>query len=174
MLLTRAHGTHTPSLPPSPQPLCALPSLSPHVPLSPCHQCQVLHGHTFTCAHTCVGAVSTTSLSLMLTLPVCAPTPPGMRDHPPIPITDLADNIERLKANDGLKFSQEYEVRHPHPLPPDPGLAPCLLLSCLRSQIWVRGSRPPQSTDWRGQQWQVGNLATQVPGVAEALPAPQV
>lgn len=39
-----------------------------------------------------------------------------MRDHPPIPITDLADNIERLKANDGLKFSQEYEVRHP-PLP---------------------------------------------------------
>lgn len=34
-----------------------------------------------------------------------------MRDHPPIPITDLADNIERLKANDGLKFSQEYEVR---------------------------------------------------------------
>ncbi|XP_048457494.1 protein tyrosine phosphatase receptor type Fa [Rhincodon typus] len=34
---------------------------------------------------------------------------PGMRDHPPIPITDLADNIERLKANDNLKFSQEYE-----------------------------------------------------------------
>lgn len=40
-----------------------------------------------------------------------------MRDHPPIPITDLADNIERLKANDGLKFSQEYEVRYPYPLP---------------------------------------------------------
>lgn len=34
----------------------------------------------------------------------------GMRDHPPIPVTELADNIERLKANDGLKFSQEYEV----------------------------------------------------------------
>lgn len=33
-----------------------------------------------------------------------------MRDHPPIPVTDLADNIDRLKANDGLKFSQEYEV----------------------------------------------------------------
>lgn len=33
-----------------------------------------------------------------------------MRDHPPIPVSDLADNIERLKANDGLKFSQEYEV----------------------------------------------------------------
>lgn len=36
-----------------------------------------------------------------------------MRDHPPIPITDLADNIERLKANDGLKFSQEYESIDP-------------------------------------------------------------
>uniref|UniRef100_A0A452GZX3 Receptor-type tyrosine-protein phosphatase F n=1 Tax=Gopherus agassizii TaxID=38772 RepID=A0A452GZX3_9SAUR len=35
---------------------------------------------------------------------------PGMRDHPPIPVTDLADNIDRLKANDGLRFSQEYEV----------------------------------------------------------------
>lgn len=33
-----------------------------------------------------------------------------MRDHPPIPLTDLSDNIDRLKANDGLKFSQEYEV----------------------------------------------------------------
>ncbi|ETE69572.1 Receptor-type tyrosine-protein phosphatase F, partial [Ophiophagus hannah] len=37
---------------------------------------------------------------------------PGMRDHPPIPVTDLADNIDRLKANDGLKFSQEYENRY--------------------------------------------------------------
>ncbi|XP_032923280.1 receptor-type tyrosine-protein phosphatase F isoform X19 [Catharus ustulatus] len=38
---------------------------------------------------------------------------PGMRDHPPIPLTDLADNIDRLKANDGLKFSQEYESIDP-------------------------------------------------------------
>ncbi|XP_072366742.1 protein tyrosine phosphatase receptor type Fa isoform X7 [Scyliorhinus torazame] len=38
---------------------------------------------------------------------------PGMREHPPIPITDLADNIERLKANDNLKFSQEYESIDP-------------------------------------------------------------
>ncbi|XP_031756791.1 receptor-type tyrosine-protein phosphatase F isoform X11 [Xenopus tropicalis] len=37
----------------------------------------------------------------------------SMRDHPPIPISDLADNIERLKANDGLKFSQEYESIDP-------------------------------------------------------------
>lgn len=36
---------------------------------------------------------------------------PGMREHPPIPVIDLADHIERLKANDGLRFSQEYEVR---------------------------------------------------------------
>ncbi|XP_075472206.1 receptor-type tyrosine-protein phosphatase F isoform X9 [Ascaphus truei] len=37
----------------------------------------------------------------------------SMRDHPPIPICDLADNIDRLKANDGLKFSQEYESIDP-------------------------------------------------------------
>lgn len=34
----------------------------------------------------------------------------GMASHPPIPIMDLADHLERLKANDNLKFSQEYEV----------------------------------------------------------------
>lgn len=33
-----------------------------------------------------------------------------MREHPPIAISDLADHIERLKANDNLRFSQEYEV----------------------------------------------------------------
>uniref|UniRef100_A0A8B9E6H3 Receptor-type tyrosine-protein phosphatase S n=1 Tax=Anser cygnoides TaxID=8845 RepID=A0A8B9E6H3_ANSCY len=32
------------------------------------------------------------------------------KNHPPIPILELADHIERLKANDNLKFSQEYEV----------------------------------------------------------------
>lgn len=36
----------------------------------------------------------------------------GMASHPPIPIMDLADHQERLKANDNLKFSQEYEVSH--------------------------------------------------------------
>ncbi|KAJ7406529.1 hypothetical protein BTVI_65195 [Pitangus sulphuratus] len=35
---------------------------------------------------------------------------PGMANHPPIPILELADHIERLKANDNLKFSQEYEL----------------------------------------------------------------
>ncbi|KAM6948915.1 receptor-type tyrosine-protein phosphatase F [Aplochiton taeniatus] len=38
---------------------------------------------------------------------------PGMREHPPISVTDLADHIERLKANDGLRFSQEYESIDP-------------------------------------------------------------
>uniref|UniRef100_A0A1A8G8E6 protein-tyrosine-phosphatase n=2 Tax=Nothobranchius korthausae TaxID=1143690 RepID=A0A1A8G8E6_9TELE len=36
-----------------------------------------------------------------------------MREHPPIPVIDLADHIERLKANDGLRFSQEYESIDP-------------------------------------------------------------
>ncbi|XP_043570882.1 receptor-type tyrosine-protein phosphatase delta isoform X32 [Chiloscyllium plagiosum] len=38
---------------------------------------------------------------------------PGMANHPPIPISELADHIERLKANDNLKFSQEYESIDP-------------------------------------------------------------
>ncbi|XP_051554726.1 receptor-type tyrosine-protein phosphatase S-like isoform X23 [Myxocyprinus asiaticus] len=36
-----------------------------------------------------------------------------MASHPPIPIMELADHIERLKANDNLKFSQEYESIDP-------------------------------------------------------------
>uniref|UniRef100_A0A8C0G445 Receptor-type tyrosine-protein phosphatase S n=1 Tax=Chelonoidis abingdonii TaxID=106734 RepID=A0A8C0G445_CHEAB len=38
---------------------------------------------------------------------------PSMANHPPIPILELADHIERLKANDNLKFSQEYESIDP-------------------------------------------------------------
>ncbi|XP_023822085.1 receptor-type tyrosine-protein phosphatase delta isoform X28 [Oryzias latipes] len=38
---------------------------------------------------------------------------PGMANHPPIPISELADHLERLKANDNLKFSQEYESIDP-------------------------------------------------------------
>ncbi|XP_061940961.1 tyrosine-protein phosphatase Lar isoform X11 [Apis cerana] len=38
---------------------------------------------------------------------------PGMVSHPPIPITELGNHIERLKANDNLKFSQEYESIEP-------------------------------------------------------------
>ncbi|XP_035508671.1 protein tyrosine phosphatase receptor type Fa [Morone saxatilis] len=41
------------------------------------------------------------------------PNTPRMREHPPIATCDLADHIERLKANDGLRFSQEYESIDP-------------------------------------------------------------
>ncbi|XP_029355876.1 protein tyrosine phosphatase receptor type Fa [Echeneis naucrates] len=37
----------------------------------------------------------------------------GMREHPPTVISDLEDSIERLKVNDGLLFSQEYESIEP-------------------------------------------------------------
>ncbi|XP_038146268.1 receptor-type tyrosine-protein phosphatase S-like isoform X10 [Cyprinodon tularosa] len=37
----------------------------------------------------------------------------SMASHPPVPISELADHIERLKANDNLKFSQEYESVDP-------------------------------------------------------------
>lgn len=33
-----------------------------------------------------------------------------MMSHPPIPIHELAEHIELLKANDNLRLSQEYEV----------------------------------------------------------------
>ncbi|CAH1774763.1 unnamed protein product [Owenia fusiformis] len=38
---------------------------------------------------------------------------PAMMNHPPIDITDLANHIDRLKANDNLRFSQEYESIEP-------------------------------------------------------------
>uniref|UniRef100_UPI00398F5BFF receptor-type tyrosine-protein phosphatase S-like isoform X14 n=1 Tax=Pristiophorus japonicus TaxID=55135 RepID=UPI00398F5BFF len=38
---------------------------------------------------------------------------PGMMSHPPIPISELAEHTEHLKANDNLKFSQEYESIDP-------------------------------------------------------------
>ncbi|XP_034470602.1 receptor-type tyrosine-protein phosphatase F isoform X12 [Hippoglossus hippoglossus] len=41
------------------------------------------------------------------------PNTPRMREHPPITVVDLSDHIERLKANDGLRFSQEYESIDP-------------------------------------------------------------
>ncbi|XP_053492790.1 protein tyrosine phosphatase receptor type Fa isoform X4 [Ictalurus furcatus] len=44
--------------------------------------------------------------------PSC-PDTPRMREHPPISVCDLAEHIERLKANDNLRFSQEYESIDP-------------------------------------------------------------
>lgn len=38
---------------------------------------------------------------------------PGMISHPPIPISEFTNHIERLKSNDNLKFSQEYESIEP-------------------------------------------------------------
>ncbi|XP_045543263.1 receptor-type tyrosine-protein phosphatase S isoform X17 [Salmo salar] len=38
---------------------------------------------------------------------------PGMMNHPPIPIAELAEHTELLKANDNLKLSQEYESIDP-------------------------------------------------------------
>ncbi|XP_072516045.1 receptor-type tyrosine-protein phosphatase S isoform X9 [Salminus brasiliensis] len=37
----------------------------------------------------------------------------SMMNHPPIPITELAEHTELLKANDNLKLSQEYESIDP-------------------------------------------------------------
>uniref|UniRef100_A0A671YU68 protein-tyrosine-phosphatase n=1 Tax=Sparus aurata TaxID=8175 RepID=A0A671YU68_SPAAU len=39
--------------------------------------------------------------------------PAGMMSHPPIPISELAEHIELLKANDNLRLSQEYESIDP-------------------------------------------------------------
>ncbi|XP_076871257.1 LOW QUALITY PROTEIN: receptor-type tyrosine-protein phosphatase F-like [Brachyhypopomus gauderio] len=44
--------------------------------------------------------------------PSC-PNTPRMREHPPVSVCDLADHIERLRANDSLRFSQEYESIDP-------------------------------------------------------------
>uniref|UniRef100_A0A8L0DSE6 Receptor-type tyrosine-protein phosphatase delta n=1 Tax=Oncorhynchus mykiss TaxID=8022 RepID=A0A8L0DSE6_ONCMY len=41
------------------------------------------------------------------------PGPGCLEAHPPVPISELADHLERLKANDNLKFSQEYESVDP-------------------------------------------------------------
>ena len=36
-----------------------------------------------------------------------------MMSHPPIPITELENHIDRLRANEGALFSQEYESIEP-------------------------------------------------------------
>ena len=36
-----------------------------------------------------------------------------MMTHPPIPVTDLEDHINLLRANEGARFSQEYESIEP-------------------------------------------------------------
>lgn len=36
-----------------------------------------------------------------------------MINHPSIPVHDLVDHVERLRANSAMKFSQEYESIDP-------------------------------------------------------------
>lgn len=78
-----------------------------------------------------------------------------MLSHPPIPIGDMAEHTERLKANDSLKLSQEYEVS----APPPPGLGAPLHARCTPSPCL-----PPQSID-PGQQftWEHSNLEVNKP-----------
>uniref|UniRef100_A0A8C6PJ56 Receptor-type tyrosine-protein phosphatase F n=1 Tax=Nothobranchius furzeri TaxID=105023 RepID=A0A8C6PJ56_NOTFU len=58
--------------------------------------------------------IITDSCSLCLCEPVLISlTSPGMKEHPPIFVSNLADHIERLKANSGLRFSQEYQSIDP-------------------------------------------------------------
>ena len=38
---------------------------------------------------------------------------PAMLNHPPVPITDLAQHVGNLRANDGARFSLEYESIDP-------------------------------------------------------------
>lgn len=88
-------------------------------------------------------------------VPLGSALPAGMLSHPPIPIADMAEHTERLKANDSLKLSQEYEVSWPPPPtvlgPPTPTLTPLPPL-------------PPQSID-PGQQftWEHSNLEVNKP-----------
>ena len=37
----------------------------------------------------------------------------AMTSHPPVPISELATHVERLKANNGARFSAEYESIDP-------------------------------------------------------------
>ncbi|XP_048415532.1 receptor-type tyrosine-protein phosphatase delta-like [Stegostoma tigrinum] len=45
--------------------------------------------------------------------PLSEPEFASMMSHPPIPIAELAEHTDHLKANDNLKFSQEYESIDP-------------------------------------------------------------
>ena len=173
-MLTRAHSTH-PSTSvlshPHPQPLCAPPSLSPHVPLSPCHQCRVLHGHT--CSHVHIHALGLSPpprSGLTLTLPMCAPAPryarpPAHPHHRPGRQHRAPQSQRRPQVLPGIRGETS-------PLTPASHPPPCAWPQT--SSFPALGSRLLQNTHWRGQQWPAGNSTPQVLGLTEALPAPQV
>ena len=41
------------------------------------------------------------------------PSTAAMVSHPPIPTVDFTDHVDRLKANEGSRFSHEYESIEP-------------------------------------------------------------
>lgn len=151
--LTHAHGTHAPSvlsLPPAavcpaiPVAACAAVS-TPPVPSAP-------WSHVFTCAHTCVGAVS------------ASPRRPRANPACVCPARRYARPPAHPRHRPGGQHRAPQSQRWPQVLPgvrgersfPGPPPAVCLALgqrlSRLRPPLQVRGSRLPQSTDGVGGQ----------------------
>lgn len=60
---------------------------------------------------------------------------PAMMSHPPIPITELSDHIERLKGNDNFLFSQEYEVSNDETVKLNKYLGSLYQLCCCSSLL---------------------------------------
>jgi len=54
-----------------------------------------------------------------------------MTSHPPVPVSELASHVERLRANSGARFSTEYESI-------DPG----------QQLTWVESVDPGQQLTW--------------------------
>ena len=55
----------------------------------------------------------------------------AMTSHPPVPVSELASHVERLRANSGARFSTEYESI-------DPG----------QQLTWVESVDPGQQLTW--------------------------
>ncbi|MEQ2270918.1 hypothetical protein XENORESO_017244 [Xenotaenia resolanae] len=68
-----------------------------------------------------------------------------MMNHPPIPISELAEHTELLKANDNLKLSQEYEVSEPK-VQRSSGIDFCLNVFSLQQN--KRSIDPGQQFTW--------------------------
>nr|XP_021324074.1 receptor-type tyrosine-protein phosphatase S [Danio rerio] len=70
------------------------------------------HTHTYTSTHTPTH-VHTCKHTYTLRCVTVTFDPAGMMSHPPIPVSELPEHMERLKANDNLHLSQEYESIDP-------------------------------------------------------------
>lgn len=53
------------------------------------------------------------ALIVLLVWYPCSVSVTGMQSHPPIPVMQLSAHIDHLRAQDNLKFSQEYESIEP-------------------------------------------------------------